>query len=115
MNLQNQKSYILFTGVFIYSLLLCVNIKGQTDTTKEEGKEFKVWKIPNVNNGAEFYFSPDGKSMIGNAKFEGDSSHQVYTLKIDGTNIKKINGIGEDACSYYFPDGQNLIWRSTRT
>ncbi|OGU79033.1 MAG: hypothetical protein A2254_01495 [Ignavibacteria bacterium RIFOXYA2_FULL_35_9] len=114
MNFQIQRLCLVIIMSFITAFLFTVNIKAQTENSNEEGKEFKVWKIPNVSNGAEFYFSPDGKSMIGNAKFEGDSSHQVYTMKIDGTNIKKINGIGEDACSYYFPDGQKLIWTSTR-
>src|SRR3972149_7134380 len=114
MNFQIQRLTLAIIVSLITAFLFTVNIKAQTENTNEEGKEFKVWKVPNVSNGAEFYFSPDGKSMIGNAKFEGDSSHQVYTMKIDGTNIKKINGIGEDACSYYFPDGQKLIWTSTR-
>ena len=52
--------------------------------------------------------------MIGNAKFGDDTTHLVYTLNIDGTNIKNINSIGQDACSYYFPDGKRLIWTSTR-
>lgn len=83
--------------------------------TQEEAKEqFKVWKVPNVDNGAEFYFSPDGEYMIGNAKFGSDSVHYVYTMRIDGTDIKKINDKGEDACSYYFPCGTKIIWTSTR-
>jgi len=28
--------------------------------------------------------------------------------------IKRINDRGEDACSFYFPDGQHLVWTSTR-
>jgi TolB protein len=79
-----------------------------------EQKEFKVWKIPNVDEGAEFYFSPDGKSMIGNAKMGTDTVHQVYTFNIDGTNIREINNKGEDACSFYFPDGKRLLFTSTR-
>ena len=62
----------------------------------------------------EFYFSPDGKSLIGNAKREGDTTHHVYTTTLDGTKIVKINDKGEDACSFYFPDGKRLIWTSTR-
>lgn len=100
---------ILFT-VFSFTFVL----NAQSEEKNEGDKEFKVWKIPNIPNGAEFYFSPDGQSLIGNAKFEDDSSHQVYTLKIDGTDIKRINSIGEDACSFYFPDGKKLIWTSTR-
>ena len=77
-------------------------------------EEFKVWKIPNVTNGAETYFSPDGKTLIYNGKEAGDSVHYVYTINIDGTNRKKINAKGSDACSYFNPNGKALIWTSTR-
>ncbi len=104
--------------ILVISFLLTVFSYSQTEESIPEkngnDKELKVWKIPNIDNGAEFYFSPDGKSMIGNAKFENDSAHMVYTLNIDGTNIKNINSTGQDACSYYFPDGKKLIWTSTR-
>ncbi|MFA5833335.1 MAG: hypothetical protein WDA22_07660 [Bacteroidota bacterium] len=82
--------------------------------TAQENKELPIWKIPNVDEGAEFYFSPDGKSMIGNAKFAGDKAHQVYTFTIDGKNIVRINNKGEDACSFYFPDGKRLIYTTTK-
>ncbi len=103
--------------VIIILLLIFILGCSKTEPAKEvngEEKELKSWKIPNVINGAEFYFSPDGKSLIGNAQFGDDTVHYVYTLKIDGTDIKKINDIGEDACSFYFPDGKKIIWTSTR-
>ena len=77
-------------------------------------KELPVRIIPNLGEGAEFYFSPDSKSLIGNAKREGDTTHHVYTTTLDGTKIVKINDQGEDACSFYFPDGKHLLWTSTR-
>ena len=114
MDFLERKLFTVITATIFSAFLLNINIMAQTEKSDDEGREFKVWKIPNVDNGAEFYFSPDGKSMIGNAKFKDDSAHQVYTLKIDGTDVKRINAIGEDACSYYFPDGEKLIWTSTR-
>jgi len=80
----------------------------------EEGKELPVTIVPNLGEAAELYFSPDGKSLIGNAKREGDEAHHVYTVTLDGKNIVRINGKGEDACSFYFPSGQRLIWTSTK-
>ncbi len=80
----------------------------------EEVKEFTITQIPNVSNGAEAYFSPDGKSVIFNGKMDKDTTHYVYTINIDGTDLKKINDKGDDACSHYTPDGKNLIWTSTR-
>lgn len=107
------KHYLMVESIFII-LILSLCLLSENYAQDEKPKEFTVWKVPNVDNGAEFYFSPDGKSMIGNAKFGDDSTHFVYTMNIDGTNIKKINNKGEDACSFYFPCGTKIVWTSTR-
>ena len=78
------------------------------------GQELPVVKIPIAGQAAEGYFSPDSKSMICNAKFEGDKEFQVYTFNIDGSQVRRINDRGADACSFYYPDGKTLIWTSTR-
>jgi TolB protein len=78
------------------------------------GQELPVVKIPIAGEAAEGYFSPDSKSMICNAKFEGDKAFQVYTFKIDGSQVRRINDRGADACAFYYPDGKQLIWTSTR-
>lgn len=113
------KSYYNYLLINLIRLILPVVVfficfSGFISGQNQEAKEFKVWQIPNINEGAEFYFSPDGKSMVGNAKFGDDTVHQVYTFKIDGTDIRKINDKGEDACSFYFPDGKRLLFTSTR-
>jgi Tol biopolymer transport system component len=79
-----------------------------------EGQELKSWRVPNLGQAAECYFSPDGKSLIGNAKLEGDAQHQTYTFGIDGSNIRRINDKGADACSFFFPDGKRVLFTSTR-
>ena len=101
---------LILMSIFIFICISSKAIHCQTQVIKE----FKVWQIPNIDQGAEFYFSPDGKSMIGNAKLGDDTVHHVYTFNIDGTNILKINDKGEDACSFYFPDGKRLLFTSTR-
>ena len=65
-------------------------------------------------NGAECYFSPDSRSLIYNGKEEGDSDFKVYTIKTDGSDRKKIDDLGSDACSYFNPDGKHLVWTSTK-
>lgn len=101
-----KNSFALLLNLFIYLV--------SPAFLQAQNQEQKVWKIPNVNEGAEFYFSPDGTSLVGNAKFEGDLTHQVYTMNIDGTNIFRINNKGEDACSFYTADGNNIIFTSTK-
>jgi len=82
--------------------------------TDAQAQELDVTRIPHEGVGAEFYFAPDGKTLIGNAKLEGDEAHHVYTMRVDDGEMVKINDKGEDACSHYFPDGQRLVWTSTR-
>lgn len=108
-----QKLFLILLMITIINLLGCSKTEAPREEKKEEGKELPVTKLKNMKSGAEFYFSPDGKSMIGNAKYEGDKSHKIYTINVDGTDLKKINGDGETACSYYYPDGKKLIWTST--
>lgn len=86
----------------------------QPSAPSAQNHELPVHRIPNIGRGAEFYFSPDGTHLIGNAKRDGDASFQVYTLKIDGTEIHRINDHGDDACSFFFPDGKRIIWTSTK-
>jgi Tol biopolymer transport system component len=97
-------------GALLFLSLAPGGISGQADDTNE----LKTWKIPNIVEGAEFYYSPDGKSLIGNAKLGDDTIHHTYTFRVDGINIVRINNRGADACSYYFPDGKRLLFTSTR-
>jgi TolB protein len=89
---------------------------GQTTAaaTSTAGLELPSHRIPNLPEAAEWYFAPDGKYLIGNAKGPEDAAFHVYVASFDGTDIRRINGIGEDACSYFFPDGQHILWTSTR-
>lgn len=79
-----------------------------------ESGEMLVTKIGGIVEGAEAYFSPDGQSIIGNARREGEETLHVYTIRLDGSEARRINDQGADACAYYFPDGERLVWTSTK-
>ena len=67
-------------------------------TTKEMPKEMPVVKVPGFYSAAEAYFSPDGKSLIFNAKLtKEDEGFDTFTVNLDGSNRKLINGKGDDA------------------
>ena len=78
------------------------------------GQELPWHRIPNLGEAAEWYFSMDGRYLVGNAKGPGDTAHHVYVVSFDGSDVRRINGKGEDACSYFFPDGKRVLWTSTR-
>lgn len=98
----------------VVALPLAALAQAPSGAPAPSGAELPVRIIPNLGEGAEFYFSPDNKSVIGNAKIGADTTHHVYTARIDGTDVRKINDQGEDACSFFSPDGKRLLWTSTR-
>ena len=83
--------------------------------------ELPTWKIPNIPESAEAYYAPDNLHVIAQTqdpdalKAEGrDSGALTYTFTDQGTDIRRINDRGQDACSYFLPDGSGLVWTSTR-
>jgi TolB protein len=110
------------TSVLSLSVVVCLLVAGrqsaapafQAPSSNDPSKELRIWKVPNAPDGAESYFSPDSRTLIYNGQAVGDAHYQVYTVNIDGTNLKRINDKGSDACSYFNPNGKGLIWTSTR-
>jgi TolB protein len=63
---------------------------------------------------AEAYFSSDGKQLILQSTRDGRGCDQIYTMNIDGSNVKMIsNGDGRTTCSYFFPGGKRILYSST--
>ena len=91
------------------------------EATRKHPDELPTWKIPNVPQSAEAYYGPDNLHIIAQTqdpealRAEGrDSGALTYTFTDQGTDIKRINDRGQDACSYFLPDGSGLIWTSTK-
>lgn len=81
----------------------------------EAGTEPPVRKVPGFYSAAEAYFSPDGRSLIFDARRDADEEdYHVYVSSLDGQEIRRINDRGFDACAYFFPDGKRLVFTSTR-
>ncbi|MEE8191785.1 MAG: hypothetical protein V3T74_03510 [Gemmatimonadales bacterium] len=79
------------------------------------GDELPLRLVPGFFSAAEAYFSPDGTHLVLNARLnEQETEYHVYTTNLDGTEIRQINDRGEDACSFFFPDGDRLVFTSTR-
>ncbi|HKG46191.1 MAG TPA: hypothetical protein VKB02_05660 [Pyrinomonadaceae bacterium] len=63
---------------------------------------------------AEAYFSADGKQLIFQSTRDGGGCDQIYTMNVDGANVKLIsNGDGRTTCSYFFPDAKRILYSST--
>jgi TolB protein len=63
---------------------------------------------------AEAYFSPDGKQLIFQSTRDGRECDQIYTMNLDGSNIRLVStGNGRTTCSYFYPNGQKILYSST--
>jgi TolB protein len=63
---------------------------------------------------AEAYFSPDGARLIFQSTREGSACDQIFTMKIDGSDLKRVStGTGRTTCGYYYPGGADILFAST--
>jgi len=63
---------------------------------------------------AEAYFSADGQQLIFQSTRDGHQCDQIYTMNVDGSNVRLIStGDGRTTCSYFFPNGRRVLYSST--
>jgi len=118
--------FISISTVFAHSeylpALLKLNSKSNTQKHKFVNNENQFFRnIRNITNGgtnAESYWSFDGKKFsFQSIRLPLARTHQcdqIYSMNADGTNVQLVGtGTGRDTCSYYFPDGINILFSMT--
>jgi len=84
-------------------------------------EEFPTREIPNIGPAGEAYYAPDSIHLITGIKDPDAKRHKdgaygglEHIFTDTGENIRRINDHGQDACSFFFPDGKRVAWTSTR-
>lgn len=91
--------------------------------TSVNDKELPIWLIPNMPESAEAYYGPDSYHVIAqtqdpdataasSARAAGGALTWITTD--DGKTKWRVNDHGQDACSYIMPDGNQVVYTSTR-
>ncbi len=85
--------------------------------------ELPTWKIPNMPESAEAYYAPDSYHVIAQTQ-DPDAippSHEraaggalTWITTDDGKTRWRLNDHGQDACSFFMPDGIHVVYTSTR-
>jgi TolB protein len=63
---------------------------------------------------AEAYWSADGKQLILQSTRDGLECDQIFVMDVESARARMIStGRGRCTCSYFFPDGQRILYAST--
>jgi Tol biopolymer transport system component len=84
-------------------------------------QELPSWRIPDVPPSAEAYYAPDSYHVIAQTQ-DPDAQHAperktgalTWIYSDDGKAHWRVNDRGQDACSYFVPDGKHVVFTSTR-
>ena len=86
-------------------------------TLSQSSTERHVTNIRQLTHGgenAEAYFSPDGTRLIYQSTGPDYPCDQIYTMKIDGTDMRRVStGTGRTTCGYFYPGGSQILFAST--
>ncbi|MDQ6651502.1 MAG: hypothetical protein M3Y84_02030 [Acidobacteriota bacterium] len=117
---------IFLGGLFALSFLLSTGSTGRSfrsisrlvsDESLRLLQEKHLKNIKQLTFGgenAEAYFSPDGKQLIFQSTRDGRECDQIYTMNLDGGNVRLVStGAGRTTCAYFFPNGKRILYSST--
>ena len=93
------------------------SIRAQAPSTPGSGMEKHLANIKQLTFGgenAEAYFSADGTRLIFQSTRAGYPCDQIYTMKVDGSDERRVsNGTGRTTCGYFYPGGKSILFAST--
>src|SRR5829696_10399952 len=103
--------------LLLVAVLFCISPANTQDNQLVLPAEKHLRNLKQLTFGgenAEAYFSADGKQLIFQSTRDGHGCDQIYTMNVDGSNVKMVsNGDGRTTCSYFFPAGKRILYSST--
>ncbi|MCP5139635.1 MAG: PD40 domain-containing protein [Chromatiales bacterium] len=91
------------------------------DAPAADPRELPYFMVPIGPDAAEAYWAPDSRHLIAQTRdpraiktLTGGDGALTYIFSDDGKDIWAVNDRGQDACSFFFPDGKRIVWTSTR-
>lgn len=86
-----------------------------------DARELPSHIVPIPFAAAEAYWAPDSYHLIAQTRDpqaikteQGGNGALTWIFSDDGKDFWRVNDRGQDACSFFFPDGQSIVWTSTR-
>jgi TolB protein len=104
-------------GMFLLAVSCATLFLSQSRGLQPNPKEKHLRNIRQLTSGgenAEAYLSADGKQIIFQSTREPYKCDQIFTMGVDGSNVKMVStGKGRTTCGYFTPDGSRIVYAST--
>jgi TolB protein len=111
---QPPDSRTLFLLVVCAGAALAAAGQKPEESTSRERHLANVRQLTQGGENAEAYFSSDGSRLIYQSTRADYPCDQIFTMKIDGTDQRRVStGTGRTTCGYYYPGGRQLLFAST--
>jgi TolB protein len=111
---------ILFLVSLMLMALISIHPQKQTPLSQSINPEPQEKRLRNIRQltfggeNAEAYFSADGKKLIFQSTRDGRGCDQIYTMNVDGSDVKMVStGDGRTTCGYFFKNGKRILYSST--
>lgn len=87
---------------------------GQAPASTNEKRLKNIRQLTSGGENAEAYFSADGQRLIFQSTRQGVPCDQIFTIKIDGSDERRVStGTGRTTCGYFYPGASDIIYAST--
>ncbi len=102
---------VLSTSLLVF---LAVSTSAQDLRDPRETHLANLRQLTFGGENAEAYFDRTGERLILQSTRDGFECDQIFTMKIDGSDVRLVStGKGRTTCSYFFPDGSRILYAST--
>jgi Tol biopolymer transport system component len=92
-------------------------VSAQAPSAPAANREKHLTNVRQLTHGgenAEAYFSPEGSRLIFQSTRQGLECDQIFTMKIDGSDERRVStGTGRTTCGYFYPGAGAILFAST--
>ena len=86
-----------------------------TESVQGERHLRNIRQLTFGGENAEAYFSFDGQQLIFQSTRDGAGCDQQYTMKIDGSDLRRVSsGQGRTTCGFFLPGDREIVYASTQ-
>ena len=106
--------FLLLLGFFVVAAPRAAQSPAPAIGSGAERHLANIRQLTFGGENAEAYFSSDGSRLIYQSTRSDYPCDQIFTMKIDGTDLRRVStGTGRTTCGYYFPGGRELLFASS--